>query len=76
MPRPIQDRIFNYGTKLYQNELEGNSEDKWNRLNSVLSKMEIDRVDLNYDRNRDIQSFVGPSENSILKSAYLLIQKV
>ena len=38
--------------------------------------MEIDRVDLNYERNSDSQSFLGPSENSILKSAYLLIQKV
>ncbi len=37
--------------------------------------MQIDRVDLNYDKEVHY-NFLGPSENSILKSAYLLIQKV
>ena len=55
-------------------DMAGTSQEKWARLNEVLNRIQVERCDLQYDSSN--QEFVGPSENSVLKSIYLLIQKV
>ena len=70
-PKPSQDRILSFGTG---NEFDGSSQEKWMRLNEVLSKLNVERFELNYSPHT--QDFIGPSENSLLKSVYLLIQRV
>ena len=65
----MPDRALLYGGDA---DLAGLPEEKWTRLNEVLSKMQVERCDLQFSQG----GFVGPLENSVLKTVYLLIQKV
>lgn len=67
---PTQDRILSFDGE-GSNNLDGSPQEKWMRINEVLSKMEVERTDLQY--SVDTQEFVGPSENSLLKSIYALV---
>mmetsp|Transcript_22505 Transcript_22505/g.30124 ORF Transcript_22505/g.30124 Transcript_22505/m.30124 type:complete len:180 (+) Transcript_22505:859-1398(+) len=71
--RPIEDRVLDFASQ-QQSALEGAPEQKWMRLNEVLAKMSIERIELMF--NTASQLFVGPSENSLLKATYSLVQRV
>ena len=71
LPPINNDRVLTYNNT---KAIDGTSEEKWMRLNEILAQLQIERCDLNFDSAS--QQFVGPSENSLLKSIYLLIQKV
>ena len=46
---PIQDRVIEFGSGMQSNSLEGPPEQKWMRLNEVLAKMSLERIELMYN---------------------------
>ena len=46
---PIQDRVIDFGSVAQSNSLEGPPEQKWMRLNEVMAKMSLEKIELMYN---------------------------